>query len=198
MVLTEEQVRQVKENLKKQVAHLPENERRHAESQIDEMSPEIIESGLKQQSQKGIFRMIVDGDVPSKKVEESGDAIAVLSKRAVSKGHVLVIPKKPVLDGKLSKEIMKLAENVGNRLRKKMKAKDVLIESVSAFGESVIDVIPVYDKEINRERVYEASEKELDELHEMLREVKKVKKKVIRIKKTKIPERFVKLKRRIP
>lgn len=40
-----------------------------------------------------IFCKIVSGDIPSHKVYETGDALALLDINPVAKGHVLVIPK---------------------------------------------------------------------------------------------------------
>jgi len=166
MVLTPEQINDLKNQLRKQVENLPEDKKADAEKQIEEMSPEALESMLKQQQaqpqagQKGIFRMIVDGDIPSKKVDENKDVIAVVSKRAASKGHILVIPKKPIGDAKnLSASTFSLAKKVAKNQASKLKAGSSEIQTESAFGEVVINVMPVYDKpvSVNSER-YEASD----------------------------------------
>lgn len=208
MAYTPEQVIEVKRQIFNQTKDLPEDQRKAIEEQVNAMAPEQLEEFVKQQmqqggqaggggSQKGIFRMIVDGDVPSKKVDENKEVIAVVSKRAVSKGHVLVIPKKVVSDVKgLPSSAFTLAKKIAKKLSSKMKAKDVEIQTANVFGETVIDVMPVYDKAINKGEAYEASEEEMEEVYSKLRVVEKPK--VIKIKKVKSQGKPIKLKRRIP
>jgi len=94
MVLTPEQTKELKEQLKEQVKDLPPGKKEQALVQIEAMSPDALETMLMNQqqgqggTQKGIFRMIVDGDVPSKKVADNDDAIAVVSKRIKGKMYI--------------------------------------------------------------------------------------------------------------
>ena len=41
-----------------------------------------------------VFCMIVDGKIPSKKIYEDNDVLAILDISQATKGHTLVIPKK--------------------------------------------------------------------------------------------------------
>jgi len=214
MAYTPEQVIEVKRQIIGQTKNLPEEQRKAIAEQINRMSAEELEEFVRQQmavsggeqkiagsggSQKGIFRMIVDGDIPSKKIDENKDAIAVVSKRAVVKGHILIIPKKPTGDANsVPAGVFSLAKSIGNKMDRKLKCKSVEIQSESAFGESVINVIPVYDKPVslNSER-YEAGDDEMENIYKLLRVVKK--QKIERIKmKVKKKEEVLKLKRRIP
>src|SRR3989344_8766979 len=104
-MLTPEQVAELKSQLAEQIKHLPEAQRAQAQVQIDQMSPEALELMLNQQmssqstkakASKSVFRMIIDGELPSKKINENKNAIAVLEIKPVSKGHVIIIPKKSV------------------------------------------------------------------------------------------------------
>jgi len=49
MVLTEEQVKELKRQLSEQIKHLPPDQKTAAEQQINGMSPDALESMLKQQ-----------------------------------------------------------------------------------------------------------------------------------------------------
>ena len=209
MVYTSEQVREVKRQILEQTRNLPPEQRNAIEEQINKMNAEQLEMFVKQQmsqgerqeSQKGIFRMIVDGDVPSKKINENKDAVAVVSVRAVSKGHVLVIPKKPVGDANLMpSSAYNLARQVGKRIISKLNAKSNAIQTENAFGEVVINVIPIYDKPLSIVSPrYEVKENELEEIYKLLKVVKREKIKKIKISKPEnTEEKILKLKRRIP
>ena len=49
-------------------------------------------------SNQSPFRLIVSGEIPSYKIDENKDALAVLEINPVSKGHVILIPKKNVFE----------------------------------------------------------------------------------------------------
>ena len=62
MALTPEEISDLKKQLAEQIQHLPEAQRAEAQKQIDNMSPEALESMLQQQQaqqgpQKPIFRI---------------------------------------------------------------------------------------------------------------------------------------------
>jgi hypothetical protein len=203
MVLTPEQVTELKEQLSEQIKHLPPEQRELAQKQINEMSAEALELMLKQQqpkkSQKGIFRMLIDSDIPTKKVDENKEVIAIVSKAAISRGHVLIIPKKPVLDAKqIPNSAFSLAKKIAKKVSSKLKPKSVEIQTEFAFGETIINVLPIYDTPVNiNSPKYEASEKELGEVYNLLKVSKKTQ--IIKIKKkSTAQESLIKLKRRIP
>ena len=208
MVLTFEQVTELKKQLHEQVKHLPVEQKAEAEQQIEEMSAEALESMLQQQrgrkgrsedqkEQKSIFRMLVDGEIPAKKIDETKDAIAIVSKRAVSKGHVLIIPKKiAALSKDLPSGVFTLGKKIAKKITSKLGAVNVEIQSSNAFGECVLNVAPVYETPIDFKKQYEVSEEELEEIYMKLRIV--VKPKVIRIKKKTAPEKILQLRRRVP
>lgn len=216
MVYTDEQVREVKRQIFEQTKNMPDAQRKAIEEQVNKMTPEQLEAFVAQQMsasqgggeeggrpQKGIFRMIIDGEVPSRKVNENKEAIAVISVRAVSKGHILIIPKKPVGDANsMPQKAYTLARQVAKRIVDKMDAKSTAIQTENAFGEVVIDVIPIYDKPLSvTSQRYEVQEKELDEVYTKLKVVKKPKIERIKMKKeTKElgEEKILKLKRRVP
>lgn len=214
MALTHEQVKELKAQLSEQIKHLPEGQRKAAQQQIDSMSVEALETMLRQQqataggggkpsgsaqAQKGIFRMLVDGDIPAKIIDQNKECIAVVSKRAISKGHVLVIPRKSVSDSKLlPSSAFTLAKKISRKFGSKFEASGGEIQTEAAFGEVIVNVFPVYDKpvSVDSER-HEASDSEMNEVYEKLRVIIRPKKTVIKQKARKEPE-ILKLRRRVP
>jgi hypothetical protein len=208
MALTEEQVKELKEQLKSQVSHLPEQQKQAALQQIDSMSSAAIETMLKQQQgqtpsgEKPIFRMIVDGEIESVKLGENESALAVLSTKSISKGHAILIPKTPV---KIPKEIpqqaFELAKELSEKIMSSLKAKEVKAETETLFGESIINLIPIYDKPLTaKSPKTDVSIEELKKVKsdiEIIRLEKKVEK--IKIDKKKHPKKkILKLNRKVP
>lgn len=207
MVFTDEQIEEVKKQIFEQTKNLPLDRRRQIEQQVEAMTPEELETFVRQQGggrageqrpQKGIFRMIVDGDIESKKIDENKDAVAVLSIKAISRGHVLIIPKRAVgTSSVLPSSVLTLAKKVSSKIVSKLKATSTEIQTEFLFGEIVVNVIPVYDSAVslNSPR-HDVEEKEMDEIYKKLRVVKKAK--VVRIKsKSNQKETVLKLRRRI-
>lgn len=208
MVYSEEQVKEVKRQILEQTKNFPVEQRAAIEEQIEQMSSNELETFVQQQmsgqeskrdSQKGIFRMIVDEDIPTKKIAENKDAVAVVSVKAVSKGHILIIPKRPAGDANtIPASVYNLARVVARRIVSKFDAKSTAIQTENAFGEVVVNVIPIYDKPLGiTSPRYDVNDKELEEVYSKLRIVKRPK--VERIKKeVKKEEPVLKLRRRVP
>ena len=92
--------------------------------------------------------------IPSHKIDENKDAVAVLEINPVSKGHTILIPKKPVSSSEeISGLTFSLAKKIAKKLKAKLKAKDVHISSSNLFGESIVNVLPIYkDESISSKR----------------------------------------------
>jgi hypothetical protein len=206
-MISEEDIQSARKQLSEQVEGLPEGPQKEAaREQLERMSDETISAMVEQQRkgtqnagpQKGIFRMIVDGDIPAKRIDENKDAIAVVSKRAISRGHVLVIPKKVVGDAKsLPSGALSMAKKIAGKIISKLKANRTEIQTSNAFGEAVINVIPIYEKPLNvNSEAYEAKEGELEEVYLLLRVVKKPKREIIRRKRA--PVEILRLRRPVP
>jgi len=202
MALTQEQVQELKKQLSEQIQHLPPNQKDEAQKQIDNMSSEALESMLNQQKkepQESIFRAIISGKIPSKKIDENKESIAVLDIKPISKGHTIIIPKNPCKSSKdLKTPSFSLAKKISKKIISKLKAQGTEIQTEFKFGETIINIIPIYDKPltISSER-YDASEKELNEVFLKLRTIKKPK--TIKIKKAKpTSKEIIKLNRKIP
>ncbi len=201
MALTPEQISILKNQLREQIKSLPEDQKKEAEQQIEEMSSEAIESMLEKQksSQKPIFRAIILGEIPAKLIDENKLAVAVLDTRPISKGHSVIIPRSEIKDGKnIPTQAFTLAKKVAKRTASKLKAKSTEIQTEFKFGEIIINIIPIYDKPVSLSspRV-EMPEPDLTELAQLL----KAKKRVKTVKLTKSPKKtsnLPQLKRRIP
>lgn len=205
MPLTSDQIEELKAQLFAQVQHLPLEQRKEAQQQIDEMSPETLESMIKQQqakqSDKSIMRMIAEGTVVSKKIDANKYALAVLDIRPVSKGHVLVIPRTAITPKEqLPTQTFTLAKKIARRIKRKLRPEGIEIQTETKFKEQVINIIPYYDKPLSiTSPRYEASSEELESMQKILaaKERKPRKKKTVQIELKKEPSQIT-IKRRIP
>ncbi len=154
MGLTKDQVAELKRQLSGQIQHLPKEQKAEAQKQIDEMSDEAIETMLQTQQensvQEPLFRSIVNEKIPSKKISDNKEAIAVLDIRPISLGHTIVIPRKAAYkSSELSTTCFSLAKKVSSRIIRVLKAKGTEIQTEFKFGEMIINIIPIYDKPLS-------------------------------------------------
>jgi histidine triad (HIT) family protein len=201
MALTPQQIKILKEQLLSQIENLPENTKAEAKRQIETLSPQALELMLKQQEKKQerIFRLIVKGEIPSTKIEENEDAIAVLEINPISRGHMIIIPKKPAKSSKdIPEQAFTLAKRLSEALTEKLKAASTEIQTENKFGEAILNIIPVYDKQLNINSPRKKAKKE--ELEEIARKLLEEKPKIelIKIKKENKTSQPLKLKRKIP
>ena len=202
MALTPQQIKVLKEQLLSQIENLPENTKAEARAQIESLSQKSLELMLKQQqsnSKEKIFRLIIEGKIPSTKIEENEDAIAVLEINPISRGHMIIIPKNPAKSSKdIPEQAFKLAKKLSNLLINKLNAKSAEIQTENKFGETILNVIPIYDKPLNLNSERKSTNKE--ELTKIKDEIEKEEKKieVIKLTKEKSTSQPVKLKRKIP
>lgn len=197
MALSKEQVSELKKQLLNQISHLPKDQKKEAENQIEELSDEAIESILESQksSEIKIFREIVSGKIPSKKIDESNKAIAVLEIKPISKGHSIIIPKEPINKiEEIPQEISKFTEAIAEIISNKLNVKNIKIIPEIKFGEAIINLIPLYDKDLSLESP--RSNPSEDELEKILEIINKPQVKEPETKK--IEEELKKFPRRIP
>ncbi len=72
------------------------------------------------------FRMIVLGEIPSVKIDENDDGLAVLEINPISKGHTIIIPKVQAFDSdNIPKPVYDLANEISSRIKSKLKYKEV-------------------------------------------------------------------------
>jgi len=184
MPLTQEQSAEIKKQLLKQVEQLPQENKEEIKKYIQELNPSQLEEFLKQnkiqiseqglsqeqKSEKPIFQSIVDGEIPSYKIDENKKAVAILEINPLSKGHSIVLPKKQVPTEKIPKSAMSLAQKIAKKIKSKLKPEDIKIETSNFQNYPMINIIPIYkDVKLEKKKV---SEKELIEMQVRL-EVKK-------------------------
>ncbi|MBQ6334717.1 MAG: HIT family protein [Erysipelotrichaceae bacterium] len=128
-----------------------------------------------------IFCEIIKGNIPSKKVYEDEDILAILDISQTTKGHTLVMPKKHYENflempkdeyASLMAKVQDLAKQIINNLE--AKGCNILINTNEVAGQSVmhchVHIIPRYDE--NDTVSFRFSENDLD-LDEVLAAIKK-------------------------
>jgi len=203
MALAEDQIKEIKNQLRAQIAHLPEEQKKQAEEQIGSLSPEAVESLLKQQSNKqqdSPYRLIIKKEIEAVVIGENSSALAVLEINPLSKGHTIIIPKNPIKkQEEIPQEAFNLARAISSSIIQKMKANSIAIETESKFGEVIIEVIPSYEKKVGKDSPRQrASPEELKSIAEKIKIIEKIEeeREVVKIEKSK--EKPIVLKRRIP
>jgi len=163
MALTGEQIKQVKEQLFSQLEKFPEDQRESIKKQIESMNSEELEDFLEKNKliKKGeggeieqvgggdggggcIFCSISKGEAQSYKIDENKTAVAVLDINPVSKGHSMIVPKEHETIEKLPASVLNLARKVAKKIKSKLKAEDVRIETASVQGHGIVNLIPLY------------------------------------------------------
>ncbi|MEA3330041.1 MAG: HIT family protein [Nanoarchaeota archaeon] len=171
-MLTPEQITQIKDQLFKQLENFPEEQRESARTEIESMDAKQLEEFLtknkmlQEKQTESPFRLIIQGKIPSYKLAENEDAIAVLEINPISKGHCIIISKSPLK--KLSEKTNELAKNTALILKQKLSAKDVLIANSEIFDETIINLLPVYNNENFESPRQKATPDELKKLQEEL------------------------------
>ncbi len=214
MVLTEEQVKQIKKQLISQIeAGFPDDRKDYAKNQVEQMNSTQLEQFLEQNNLspqqtsdqgKCIFCLISKEEIPSYRIGENEKAIAVLDIRPASYGHTLIIPRNHISsEKKLPKEAKALADQISKRIKEKLKPESVEIKNTNFFGHETINIVPHYKNETTKplgEQREEAEEGQLQALQKELKKSLKTQpsKKQPKTKKQKKPEKPLKAPRRIP
>ena len=178
MALTKEQIKEVKEQLLSQIDKFPADKRDSAKKQIESMNSKqleqfLIENNLMKnegsKEQQCIFCSIADGKIPSYKIAENKEAIAVLEINPISKSHILIIPKDHIEKSEnIPKQAQELAEQISEKVEKIFSPKKISILNSDSFGHAIIEVLPVYKNESLKSKRKKASEQELKELYDEL------------------------------
>jgi len=199
-MLSEGQVKNIKSQLLKQIDSWQTNEEKKEEARryILSLNPKQLEQFLIQNKliktsnkekqpnpateQQCPFCLIVEGKIPSYKIDEDKESIAVLEINPLSKGHTLIIPKKHLKIDKLHSSAFTLAKKIARKIKSKLKAENISIQTAEIFEHATINVIPIYkNKKLEK---YKAKEEELKQVQEKLK-VKKRKSRKIKAKKPK-------------
>jgi len=170
--LTKEQIKEIKNQLAKQIENFPEEQKESMRSQINEMTDEqleefVIKNNLikaKEGNQQSPFRMIIEGKLPSFKIAENDKAIAILELNPITKGHTIIVPKTPYKASEIPEEIQRFAQLIASHLSKILTPKDIQIAISEMFEEAIINVLPIYKDETFESPRSKADEKDLANL----------------------------------
>lgn len=219
MEITQEKIQELKKQILEQInSTFPEDKKQAAIEQIQAMNQEQFIDFLNQnklvqtkedsdsskknlnqgysEKQETPFRQIIQGKIPSYKIDENKECIAVLEINPISPGHCIIIPKNPVHEpSNIPQQCFSLAKKISKKLKTKFKPKDVLITSSSVLGEIILDVIPQYENESLGSQRTQAKKEELETLQKALEKKSRPKSKKEKIKnktkeKTSIPKRI--------
>ncbi len=128
MTISDEEAEMIKEHLLKQLSNFPEDRRTQIEDQVNSMTAEEVEEFVKKNQlthlgDQCIFCSIVTEKVPSVKIDEDSQNIAVLDINPLSKGHTIIIPR--AHEKILPSSSKNLANRVETRLKNKFSPKEV-------------------------------------------------------------------------
>lgn len=215
MDLSEDKIKKLKEKIIRKIeSSFPEEKKEFAMEKVRSMNNEEFIDFLKKNkipfeenegglTEEGVreetpFRLIVKGKIPSYNLEENKDSLAVLEINPISKGHSIIIPKKPVYDSKkIPKSVLSLSNKISKRIEANLKPKEVLVSPSNVLGEIIINILPIYSNESLSSPKNQASKEELESLKNLLE--KRTSPKIERKPKTKkIEETKIRIPRRIP
>lgn len=153
--MNQEEAQQIKAQLLKQLENLELENKEQIKKAIKLMNPEQLGQFLKQNKiqykeskqttgkQECIFCQILEGKIPTYKIDENKKAIAILELNPLSRGHTIVISKE---HKKLPSTALTLANKIAKRLKSKLRPKpeDVKIQTDKIFNHNLVNVIPIY------------------------------------------------------
>lgn len=213
MALTDEQAKQIKEQIFKQLENFPEDKREEARNHVESLNNEQLEEFIiknkliKQTEENGqetgekqcIMCLISSKKINSIPIYEDESYLAVLEINPLSEGHIILIPKKHVSKiADIPKNSDEVSKTIAKHLTKKLNPKEIKIFPSDELGHALINIIPVYEGvEIkNRKSV---KPEELAKIKEKIGEIKGRKKKEAKKEEIKPkPKEIIKLQRRIP
>ena len=123
-----------------------------------------------------VFCKIIDGSIPSKKVYEDDDVLAILDISQATVGHTLVMPKKHYanvleIPADIYTKVMLKAKEIAEKLDKKLKPKgiNILNNCGEVAGQTVmhyhVHILPRYnDEELKIEFTDHSSVVNLDDI----------------------------------
>jgi histidine triad (HIT) family protein len=213
MSLTDEQAKQIKEQIFKQLESFPEDKREEARHYIESLDNEQLEEFIKknklvkengeageQEASQCVMCLISNKKIDSVQIYEDENYFAALEINPLSEGHTILIPKKHISKiADIPKSSEKITGKIAKHLIKKLEAKDVKISPSEDIGHAIINLIPIYEgKEIkNRKSTKPEELKKLKEKIGDMKEKVEVKEEKKEEPKPK-PIEIIKLPRRIP
>ena len=176
-MLTLEQTEQIKKQLILQIESVfPDEKKEIAKKQISNMNPQELEEFIKknnlatQKNQENPFRLIISGKIQSYLVEENKYALAVLEINPISKGHTIIIPKKQIAERKkIPKYLTSFANKVAKKIKTRLKPTNISVSISNILGETIINILPIYQDETLESARSQANPEELLEIQKTLK-----------------------------
>lgn len=191
-MLSKEQADAIKKQLLQQLDKFPEEQRDFIKNKVISMNEKDFEQFLiqnkliqpqenqsqqtqeqptqqtQEQEQQCIFCSIIQNKIPSYKLDENKDNIAILEINPISKAHTLIIPKEHIIETtKIPSSSFTLAKKIAKKIKSKYKPDEIKISSTKMFNHSLVEIIPLYpDTDINKRT--KASEEQLKTLQKEL------------------------------
>ena len=126
-----------------------------------------------------VFCDIIDGKIPSKKIFEDNDILAILDISQTTKGHTLVMPKKHYANflempnneySSLMAKVQVLSKQIVNKLN--ANGCNVLINTNEVAGQTVmhthVHIIPRYDSNDTVKFEFKENKLDLDKIQETI------------------------------
>lgn len=181
-MLSEQEAKRVKEQLLQQIEKFPQEQKEAAKKEIESMSIKQLEEflvknnlvkspnskNLEQNPTQCVFCSIIEGKIPTHKIDENKQAIATLDINPVSKGHSIIVPKEHTSIEKIPTQAFTLAKKIAKKIKSKLKPKDIQIQPSSFMQHSIINVIPIYENENLNSPKKQAQKEELLGLQDSL------------------------------
>jgi len=228
MTITDEQAKQIKEQIFQQLKSFPADKQKEAKAYIESLNNQQLEefliqnklvpqgqqptaapssskSGQKAKPQQCPFCLIAQKQIPALPLYEDEKYIAVLEIKPYTQGHAILIPKKHIKKSKsMPSKAYTISNRIGKHIIKKLKAKDFQITTADDMDHAIVNIIPIYKEPLTYQRK-QATEKELQELAMKIGSIekrkapsKKPKQAGVKISKTKLKDSLIHLPRRIP
>jgi histidine triad (HIT) family protein len=172
MAISKEQSEKIKKNLIEQLEKSNQPDKEKIVDYIKTLDESGLEQFLKQNkievsdfdSEKSepsepecIFCSIINKKIPSYKIAETKNAIAILELNPLSKGHSLVLPMEHLPVEKMPKSALSLAQKLAKKIKKKLKSEDIKIETSNLMGHGMINIVPLY-KDIPTKKIKETEQ----------------------------------------
>ncbi len=200
-MFSQDESEQIKKQLLEQVEKLNIENREQIKEYIKNLDENGLENFLKQNNiqlsnlseqpnneQKPIFELIVNNELPSYKLAENKHAIAILELNPLSKGHSLIIPRQKTSIEKIPKNVFLLAQKLSKKIKSKLTPLDIKIETFSFQNYPAINIIPIYDKPLKKEKANEEDLKKLQLMLETKPRIKRILEKPKTKKSKNLPE----------
>jgi histidine triad (HIT) family protein len=185
-MLNDEQTQNIKLQLLKQLENFPEDQRKMMKHKIISMGNEEMEQFVQEnkldhleenddkeeEKPSCIFCAIAENKLKSYKISENEHYVAILELNPLSKGDVLIIPKKHTTLAEIKEDSLDFAKKVSEILMKKLNPKEIKLSKNEIMTHAIIEIIPIYGNETERKKV---TEEELAKLQQELSGEKKEK-----------------------